>query len=33
MSATHKAERWKKPYSEMVLSRGQVLSWNRIEKS
>jgi energy-coupling factor transporter ATP-binding protein EcfA2 len=31
VSATHKAERWKKPYSEMVLSRGQVLSRNRIE--
>jgi ABC-type dipeptide/oligopeptide/nickel transport system ATPase subunit len=31
VSATHKAERWKKPYSEMVLSRGQVLSWNRIK--
>jgi ABC-type dipeptide/oligopeptide/nickel transport system ATPase subunit len=31
VSATHKRERWKKPYSEMVLSRGQVLSWNRIE--
>lgn len=31
VSATHKAERWKKPYSEMILSRGQVLSWNRIK--
>jgi ABC-type lipoprotein export system ATPase subunit len=30
ISATHKADRWKKPYSEMVLSRGKVLSWNRI---
>jgi ATPase subunit of ABC transporter with duplicated ATPase domains len=31
VSATHKADRWKKPYSEMVLSRGQVLSWKTIE--
>ena len=32
VSVTHKAGRWKKPYSEMVLSRGQVLSWKtRIE--
>jgi hypothetical protein len=30
VSATHKADRWKKPYSEVVLSRGQVLSRNRI---